>query len=261
MLASPVRLTAALWAALLLLHAPACGDDEVGDDGDRPAIDSGLPDAAAIDAENLCPGALTFEALAANLESGDAEFDVELTEVADPGNSTSSAPNGRAVLCLPDGADSEVRAEKTDYLARVDAVPNEITSALQAAVQPYPLFVIAQAAAEALYTDLGGAFDAGDAHVVVSVLEYPDGTPLTGATVAIDKTPGAGPFARDASGGFAAGDEIAGGGLVLFGNVPPAGGEVGITVTPPDGFDGSCSGPTTLPLTAGELSGALFACQ
>lgn len=258
MLALPARWIAALAAALLI--APACGgDDEIVDDGDPGPIDSG-PD-AAVDAEDLCPGALTFEALAANLETGSAEFEVMVTELADPANVESSAPNGRVVLCLPDDADSEVRAEKTDYLTRVDAVPTEVTNALVAAIQPYPLFVISQAAAEALYTDLGTAFDAGDAQLVVSVLEYPGGTPLTGATVAIDKTPGAGPFARDDGGGFAAGDEIAGGGLILFGNVPPAGGDVAITVTPPDGFDGSCSGPTTLNITAGELSGALFACQ
>ena len=250
---------AALAAALLI--APACGgDDEIVDDGDPGPIDSGPPD-AGVDAENLCPGALTFEALAANLETGSAEFEVMVTEVADPGNVESSAPNGRVVICLPDDADSELRAEKADYLTRVDAVPTEVTTALAGAGQPYPLYVIGEAAADALYTDLEATFDAGDAHLVISVLEYPGGTPLTGATVAIDKTPGAGPFARDDGGGFAAGDEIAGGGLILFGNVPPAGGDVEITVTPPDGFDGTCSGPTTLNITAGEQSGALFACQ
>ena len=238
--------------------APACGDDEVADDG-VPPIDSGIPD-AGVDAENLCPGAITFEAFAGNLESGSAEFEVEVTEVADPGNSASSAPNGRVVLCLPQDTDSEIRAEKTDYLTRVDAVTTGVFTILTGAGQPYPLFVIAQAAAETLYTDLGTTFMAGDAQVVVSVLEYPAGTPLTGATVEIDKAD-TGTFTRDGVGGFADGNAVAGGGLVLFANVPLAGGDLEITVTPPDGFRGTCTGPATLGLTAGEMSGALFACQ
>lgn len=258
MLASPVRLTAALGAALLLL-APACGDDEVSGDGDLPRIDSGLPDAAPVDGENLCPGAVTFEAFAGNLESGSAEFEVELSEVADPGNSASSAPNGRIVLCLPD-ADSAVRAEKTDYLPRVDALPAEVAAQFNPEATAYPLFVIAEAAADTLYTDLGTTFMAADAQVAVSVLEVPAGTPLTGATVEIDKA-STGEFTRDEAGDFADGNAIAGGDLVLFANVPIAGGDVEVTVTPPGGFRGSCTGPTTLALTAGEMSGAVFTCQ
>lgn len=259
MRASPDRLIAALGAALLLCAA-ACGDDEVDDDdGDRPTIDSGIPDAAPIDGENLCPGAVTFQAFAGDLESGDATFEVEVTEVADPGNSATSAPNGRVVLCLPD-ADGAIRAEKTDYLPRVDALPGEVASHFDQESSPYPLLVISEAAADTLYGDLGTTLMAGDAQVVVSVIEVPEGTPLTGATVEIDKAD-TGQFARDASGGFADGNEVAGGGLILFANVPIGGGDVGITVTPPDGFRGTCSGPATLELNAGEMSAALFACQ
>jgi hypothetical protein len=255
MLASPSWLVAALAAAAL---ASGCGgDDEIVGDGDLPRIDSGIPD-AGIDAENLCPGAVTFEAFASNLETGAAEFDIAVTEVGNPTNTETSAPNGRVVLCLPD-ADVELSAEKTDYLTRVDAVRGAVVDQFNPDSQPYPLFVITRAAAEALYTDLGATFDDGDGQVVVSVLEMPDATPLTGATVDIDKIPGDGPYARDDAGAFAAGDTIDSGGLVLFANVPLAGGAVGITVTPPDGF--TCTGPTTLTLAAGQLSGALFACQ
>jgi hypothetical protein len=258
MLASPSGLVAALAAAALL--AACGGDDEIVSDGDVPPIDSGIPD-AGIDAENLCPGAVTFEAFASNLETGAAEFDVAVTEVGNPTNSETSAPNGRVVLCLPAEADVELSAEKTDYLTRVDAVRGPVAGQFSPDSQPYPLLVISQAAAEALYTDLGATFADGDGQVVISVLEMPDATPLTGATVDIDKTPGDGPYARDDAGGFAAGDAIDSGGLVLFANVPLAGGDVGITVTPPDGFTGTCTGPTTLSLTAGQVSGALFACQ
>lgn len=257
MLASPALRLAALAAAVLF--STACGDDEVDDDGDLPRIDSGVHDAAPFDAENLCPGAVTFEAFAGNLESGAAEFEVELAEVGDPGNSASSAPNGRIVLCLPD-ADGAVRAEKTDYLARVDALPSAVAGHFSQEGTPYPLLVISEAAADTLYSDLGTTLMAGDAQVVVSVLEVPAGTPLTGATVEIDKAD-TGQFARDASGDFTAGNQVAAGGLVLFANVPIAGGDVEVTVTPPDGFRGSCTGPTTLSLSAGEMSGALFACQ
>ncbi|HEU5059483.1 MAG TPA: hypothetical protein VFU21_23275, partial [Kofleriaceae bacterium] len=226
---------------------------------DLPRTDGGPPDATPIDAENLCPGAVTFEAFAGNLESGAAEFEVELSEVADPGNSATSAPNGRIVLCLPD-ADSDLRAEKTDYLSRVDAVPGAVAAHFDPEGIAYPLHVISQAAAETLYTDLGTTLMAPDAQVVVSVIEVPAGTPLEGATVEIDKAD-TGQFARDETGSFAAGNQVAGGGLVLFANVPLAGGDVEVTVTPPDGFRGTCTGPATLPLTAGEMSGAVFACQ
>jgi hypothetical protein len=256
MLASPSWVAAALAAAAL---AAGCGgDDEIVSDGDVSPIDSGIPD-AGIDAENLCPGAATFEAFASNLETGTAEFDVALTEVGNESNSETSAPNGRVVLCLPADGDVEISAEKTDYLTRVDAVRGAVVSQFSPDSQPYPLFVITQAAVEALYTDLGATFDDADGHVVVSVLEMPSGTPLAGATVDIDKTPGDGPYARDDGGSFAPGDAIDSGGLVLFANVPLAGGDVGITVTPPDGF--TCTGPATLALAAGQLSGALFACQ
>jgi len=258
MLASPVRLLAAL--AAVLLSAPACGgDDEIVNDGEPPAIDSGVPD-AGIDAENLCPGAVTFEAFAANLESGSAEFDVAVTEVGNPSNTESSAPNGRVVICLPEDTDLELSAEKTDYLTRVDALPSFVVGQFSPSTLPYPLFVIAEAAADTLYSDLGTTFMAPDGQVVVSVVEYPAGTPLEGATVEIDKAD-TGQFTRDESGGFADGNAIAGGGLVLFANVPLAGGDVEITVTPPDSFRGNCIGPTALALAAGQMSGALFTCQ
>jgi len=257
---SPTWLRVALTAAALLSPVACGGDDEIVGDGDVAPIDSGVPD-AGIDAENLCPGALTFEAFASGLETGTAEFDVAVTEVGNPTNTETSAPNGRVVLCLPDDADVELSAEKTDYLTRVDTVKSAVLAEFSPTTQPYPLFVIAQAAAETLYTDLGATFDDGDGQVVVSVLEMPAATPLTGATVDIDKTPGDGPYARDDAGAFAAGDTIDSGGLVLFANVPLAGGDVSITVTPPDGFTGTCTGPATVSLTAGQMSGALFACQ
>lgn len=260
MLASPSWLRAALAAAALLATAACGGDDEIVGDGDVAPIDAGIPD-AGIDAENLCPGKLTFEAFAANLEAGTAEFDVQVSEVGNPTNVETSAPNGRVVICLPADADSQLSAEKTDYLTRVDPVASAIVSQFSPSSKPYPLFVITQAAAEALYTDLGATFDGGDGQVVVSVLEMPDATPLTGATVDIDKTAGDGPYVRDAAGAFTAGDTITSGGLVLFGNVPLAGGDVAVTVTPPDGFSGTCTGPATLALTAGQMSGAVFACQ
>jgi hypothetical protein len=258
MLAWPAWLVAALGAAALV--TTACGgDDEIVGDGDVAPIDAAIPD-GSFDAENLCPGAVTFEAFAAGLESGTAEFDVAVTEVGNPTNTETSAPNGRVVICLPD-ADSSLSAEKTDYLTRVDAVPAAVAAQFSPSTIAYPLYVITQAAAETLYTDLGSTFDAGDGQVVVSVLEMPAGTPLTGAVVDIDKSPGGGPFTRDANGDFTASDEIAGGGLILFANVATAGGDLVVTVTPPDGFSGTCTGPATLALTAGQLSGALFACQ
>lgn len=256
MRASPPCLAAALAAAALL--AAGCGDDEIVTDGESP-IDAGPPD-AGVDAENLCPGALTFEAFAEHLKAGTAEFDVAVSEVANPSNVKTSAPNGRVVLCLPADADSELRAEKADYLSRVDRVPRAVAALFSPDTIPYPLFVISQADFAGLAADLAFDVDASAAQVVVSVIAADGGAPLIGATVAIDKA-NDGAVTRDKGGEFTAGDQIAVGGLVLFPNVPLAGGDVEITVTPPDSFRGTCSGPATLGLTAGEMSGALFACQ
>jgi hypothetical protein len=97
------------------------------------------------------------------------------------------------------------------------------------------------------------------------VVSYPEAEALVGAAVSIDKESD-GAFARQAAGGGfspSPDGEVAAGGLVLFANVAPGGseGRAAVTVTPPDGYDGSCVGPTSVELEIDGVTGAFFACQ
>lgn len=248
------------WAPALALVVSglvcSCGDDEV-------AGDAGVDASMGPDAEDLCPGQLTFEALVADAVSGEAAFEVLVEEVGGSAM-VMSAPNGRAPLCLPDDRDSRLSSSKTGYLTRLDTVSREAVVAGNAAAQPYPLEVLTVESADALMDGLGVARDEAAALLLVSVHSYPGGEALEGAEVAIDAD-NDGVLARDADGGFDEGGEIAAGGTVLFANVATTGGDeegrAAITINPPRSFSGTCVGPPSVELVAGGVSGAFFACQ
>ena len=266
MLPDGVRATALALAFILIAPAWGCGDDEVpsddGDDDSDAGVDAGT-DAGDDAGDDLCPGLLTFEALVA--QSGAPEVAVTVAEVGGSA-ATSSAPNGRAQLCLPADAESlQVRSTKEGFLPRLDTlIPGAIEIA-NAAAQPYPLDVLGAEAAQALRDDLDVPQDEETTLLLVSVVAYPDALPLAGATVAIDGANAAGSFASDASGAFlpAGTDAIGEGRTLLFANVISEGeeGQAAITVTPPEEFAGTCVGPPTVALEPGGISGALFSCQ
>ena len=256
------RARAPALALLTVAVVTACGDGESVPDG-------GAPDGApGPDAEDLCPGQISFEALVADARSGEPTFEVTVAE-AGGSASTTSAPNGRADLCLQSG-DSTLRSSKADYLDRLDTLSNEALAIAVAAVQPYPLDVLGQDAADSLLDILGPGRDPAATLLLVSVVSFPDGAPLVGARVSLeDGVDPDGVFARDATGEFvqvALGDEaVADGRILMFSNVPLNGGEedgrVALTVTPPAAFSGTCVGPPSVELQADGLSGAFFACQ
>lgn len=262
------RVRAPALALIVSALASACGDDGdstadgggEADAGPDAAPDSGPPD-------DVCPGMLLFEAQVADAVSDAEAFEVEVVEVGGSA-STQSAPNGRAQLCLPAGADAQVRSTKDDNLDRLDTLSADALEIASAAAQPYPLDVLEAAVADSLLMDLAGDRDVAASQLLVSVVSYPDAEPLVGATVTIDKDSD-GAFARNASLEFgAAGDDdgvVADGRVLLFANVGLDGsgepGQAAITVAPPDGFEGTCVGPPTVELEAGGLSGAFFACQ
>ena len=255
--------------ALVVVTTFACGDDEASPDDDgappvaSPTTDTGGDAPGDADAsDDLCPGQLTFEALVADAESGEAVFDVAVAEVG-AANQTTSAPNGRAVLCLPAGSESAVESTLADSLVRRDAVDAEAAAASLGSAQPYPIDMLSVGAADELLTALGPGRDEAASLVLVSVVAYPDGTPLIGAEITLDEASD-GAFARDSAGEFTASAEaaVADGRLVLFANVVDGDTDgAAITVTPPEGFAGTCVGPPRVALEAGGLSGAFFACQ
>lgn len=248
------RARAPALALLVVALVPACGDDEVVPDGGPVDADAG--------GDDRCPGLLTFEAQVADVTSLGSLFEVQVAEVG-ASNQTTSAPNGRAVLCLPAGADSQVRSTQEGYLARLDTLSEDAVAASLGTDQAYPIDLLRESEADAT---IGGVRDPAAALLLVSVVSYPEAQPLVGAAVSIDKDHD-GAYARDAEGGFAASPDgaIGAGRLVLFANVAASGagsdGQVAVTVTPPDGYDGSCVGPTSVELEIDGVSGAFFACE
>ena len=262
----PRRAVPLCLALVTLAAATGCSsDDEALPDASAGPADASVD--GAPDAEDLCPGKLSFEAFVNDLITGDATFDVTVTEDATPANTTTSAPNGRADLCLPSGTDSLVRAEQDNDLPRLDLISADALAVYHAAGKPYPLQVVSTVDLDSVLSGLGVTRDDATAQVVVTVLSYPDASPLTGATVELDKgSEQAG--ARDSAGQFTVADNpaaIADGGLVLFGNTQLTGGgqpdQTTVTVTPPGNFAGTCVGPATVPLEAGHITGVLFACH
>ena len=262
----------ALLLSLIALLVACGGDDDGGSSADAggggPADAAADVDAGAADAggDNLCQGELTFEALVADAESSMPVFEVEVAQVGGS-NLTASAPNGRAVLCLPAGSDAQVRSTRDAYLERLDTLSADAVAAAAAAAQPYPLDVMDAIAADTLLAALGPERDGNDSLLLVSVVTYPDGQPLVGASLSIDVVNNDGAFARDAEGAFAPSPSAAieDGRVLMFANVALTGGaedgRAAITVTTPDGYDGTCVGPASVELLAGGITGALFACQ
>ncbi|HKE18949.1 MAG TPA: hypothetical protein VKB80_28945 [Kofleriaceae bacterium] len=254
-------------ALVMVALASGCGgDDDTSDDGGEAdaSADAGSDAGAPDSGDDLCPGMSLFEALTADAESAASIFEVDVAEVGGSA-STTSAPNGRADLCLPAGADAQVRSTKDGYLARLDTLSADALDILDTAVNPYPLDLLETAAADGLLFELGTPpRDEAATLLLVSVVTA-DGAPLARATVSIDRGDD-GVFARQATGDFVdAGDpgEVADGRVLLFVNVAVSGADdqVAITVTPPGDFGGACVGPPSATLEAGGLSGALFVCQ
>jgi hypothetical protein len=208
----------------------ACG----GDDGGAPEDCSAWPDP-----EELCPGALTFEAFVSDLETGDATVDVAVSQRGQAGVTTVSAPNGRAVLCLTAG-DAEIESQESAYLARRDTLDECAVARVAQVAQPYPINLLTAAFADQLLGQV--TRDDSASLLLVTVRSYPDGTPQGGASIALDAEHD-GVVAVE--GGF------------LFANVPGA--QVALSFMAPDGLD--CAGPETVALVPGGVAGALFACE
>jgi len=254
--------------ALAAVSFAGCGGD---DDDDGDASDGGTPDGGtAIDAGGDCPGELAFEALVANAVDEEPVFNVKVAQVGGP-NETTSAPNGRAALCLPTGADVQLESDQVGYLPRQDELSAEAIAAAVAAGQPYPLDVLSAMQAKMVFGAIGVEWDSADALVMVSVLSYPGGEPLVDARVSIEAgLIHDGAFERDGKGSLTASPlgqigEVGERRLVLFANVPVTGGaedgRAALTVAPPDGFGGTCVGSPSVAVEAGGMSGAFFACR
>jgi len=173
-----------------------------------------------------------------------------VAEVADPTNTSETAPNGRGSLCLPDSGAPVVTFTQSlePYLpARFTVHP------AAAAAGPYSAHGLTPTRADALFGQLGVSRDEARVQVVVEVRSYPSFEPVIGATVAVGAADG---FTPDGSGAWVAGATTTHDAHVLFPNVDPAQ-PPSVTVTAPGR---NCSGVTSLAVAAGELAFTTFAC-
>jgi hypothetical protein len=246
-----------LSAAALLAGCGANADPGVDADTeltDASESDAVRPDAITFDARSpdafdLCPGRVTFTGEYVDWDSTEADFhgiaDALVAEVGDPANTTTTAPNGRSVLCLPEAdADGDVTFRHAAYLPLTFAV-----SASAALAGPYTARGLTPVRADALFADeLGVARDGAAAQVAIDLRAQPGGASIAGATVALS-APHAGAFTPRA------GEP----GFFFFANVDPTGGVTAITITPPAGT--SCVGRAQASLIPGEVTHASFACS
>jgi hypothetical protein len=234
-----------------------------------PVLDAGvtvmdtalLPDtpAAAIDAApaGVCGADLVLTGNYVDWDStpesfvGVAEF--TLTQVADPQNTATAAPNGRGTLCLPGtAATSFVDFTHPNYLdLRYSVWPEAARRG------PFEMKGLTAARADAL----GFAPEPGAAVVLVAVRTYNSdlvpGDPTAGARVTLGN-PHTGAFVDDGTGTYQSGDTVAAGAYVLFRDVAVGAGQTDVVVTAPAGV--TCVGPAVLDLVPGAIAAATFAC-
>lgn len=210
--------------ALAAALAACSGDDDGG-----PAV------CEAPDPEGLCPDEFAFEAFVGDLETGASVFEASVTDRLDDGNATTSAPNGRAVLCLPDG-DREVITSHADYLTRLDVVTSCAAARAVSAGQAYPIELLSATS----LADSGVEPDDDATQVLVTALRYPGGEAIAGASVELAAM-------HD--------DVVMLGDTFLFPNA--TGGDAAVELT----ADADCAGPDTVPLVPGAVVGVFFACE
>ena len=231
-------------ALALALATAACGSGS----------DSASPDAGP-DAEDLCPGQVTFEAEARLLASSMTLVGIAVADGDDPGSAASSAPNGRVVLCLDDAV-GQVVASHNQRLERRDTLEASVLEDLRMASQPYPLEMASAEQLDLAYADFEITRSEQATQLVVAVATLPGGEPTADVVVQVEEPSGKS-LNYDLSGGFLDSDQTGAGGGVLVSNVM---GETA-TVTVEPTFDAACVGPSSVALQPGGVAGAVWTCR
>jgi hypothetical protein len=244
---------------LALLGSTACGDDG-GVDAADAAVDAAAADAApdaGPDAFVRCPGAVLFTGDYLDWDSSDAMFkgvfDATVTDT-NTAMTAQTAPNGRWELCVTAATEVAATVVQSDYLpVRVTAAAEVITAGAVSTRGLKP------ARADTLFSGFGFARDTADAQVLIEVRSHPSLQPVVGATVALTGATPEGSYGVDLAWALQSATTTGASGYMFFANVPVGGGSTPLTVTPPGGT--TCVGPATIPLVAGEISAASFACD
>jgi hypothetical protein len=248
-----MRTLAAL--VIVLVALPGCGKSSV--DADAADTEPDAPvDAAGPDA-GPCGDRFLFTGAYVDWDSTDAAFrgvaSAVLREDADPGNTATTAPNGRATLCLPTDSVSTIRFEHPDYIdlhytadPRIDAQgPFEVKG------------LTPERMAELHAGDLDQIPDPDAALVQLAVVLYPEKTPAEGVKVETATAHG-GSYINDGTGTYVVGDTVISDPYILFSNVLVNEGMIELQVTPPAAL--SCLAPPHVSIQAGGMAAATIAC-
>lgn len=220
-------------ATLAILASFGCD----GSGNGPPGIDAGI--------DPLCGNNFPYQIEIFDWSSGAAALPLTIFEVGNEGNTSTSAPNGRAVLCLPSDGDVTVRLESTGHVPRNEVVSRSTYSGYlsDSGEQSYRVYLLTTAD----LADLG--MNAGTAQVLVDLRKGSDPAVGESATLAAASDPSLVGAPGDS---FSPGTQVTDGSpIIVFPNVLGAGSTM---------LSSNCEGPTSLPLAADEISGALLRC-
>lgn len=262
-----VRLAACVMCAVVL--AAACGDDgQPAADSSLPVVDAnGTADArlgdarvhdARVDAFVPCFGQQLFTGEYVDWDSTPKSFlgipDTTVAEVGNETNSVTTAPNGRAILCLNNGVNADVSFTHTDYLPLMFSAHADVTTRGNG----YSTKGLKPTRATQLASELGLGALSGT-QVLVEVRNMNTGAAGVGVTVGlVGQTVGAA-YAMDAAHQWSPGDVVLAGGFVLFTNVADTNGEVTLSVSP--AASETCTARTTVTLQDGGIAATSVHCE
>jgi hypothetical protein len=241
--------------AIILVALSGCGDSSVDADAANTEPDAAV-DAAGPDA-GPCGDRFLFTGAYVDWDSTDAAFrgvaSAVLRDDADPGNTATTAPNGRATLCLRTDSISLIHFEHPDYIALRYAADSRID-----ALGPFEIKGLTPGRMAELYA---GDFDQipaqGAAMAQVAVILYPEKIPAAGVRVELG-VPHGGSYVNDGAGTYVAGDTVMSDPYIVFANVSGDTGMSELMVTPPGGV--SCVAPPHVFLHDGGMGAATIAC-
>ncbi len=206
--------------------------------GDRApvVVDSGTADSGTIDAPvGTCPnGEVEVQGDWLDWDSTDQSFlGIFNATVKEGAVQATTAPNGRAVLCLAAGVDHQLEFTHPDYL------PMTATLAAPNLTSTYSVHGLTPARADELFkAEFSAARNIKDAHVLI---QLPQGASATLGTTSV---------------GVAS---VPSDNYLFFANVPTGPGSTSIAITPPPGS--TCSGVDTIPLIPNVISFTSVVCE
>lgn len=244
--------------SLSVAMTPACGDDGPSAVTDAATVDADgtIADAGPPDAFDPCPGKTTLQVRVADWGTDENIFEVVVQE-GTTANMTTSAPNGRVVLCIAQTGPVTLHLSHDNYLDRIHTTTGEIAAAQFAAGTGPTLRLLSTAQEATLYASAGVERSVTASTTIAMVRTRPSGDDAAGAAVVI----GAAHEGAFTPGGdvdsLVAGAATTAGGRVLFLNTAT---DPATSTLQVSGLN-NCVLPATMSLAPGGVSSASIVCD